>query len=93
MLKILAAIATGTFVAAALALFTGMTPTNSAAAETGYGKADSLEARFSAACSESAWPYYAPGCIHSASGDIVTRPIRVVSTDRVNSELRLAGVH
>jgi len=91
MLKIFAAIATATFLAASFALLTGMTPSDPAAGEIGYGKVDSLDARFDAACSQRDWPYYEPGCVHSASGDVETRPVRVVAIDRVSSELRLAA--
>lgn len=91
MLKISAAISGAAVLAAAFAMVTSMTPVDPAAASLGYGKADRLDVRsYGAACSERGWPYYEPNCIRSASAGNETRPVRVVSTDRLAGELRLA---
>jgi hypothetical protein len=90
MIKILAAVAGAALLSGTIVLLPGMTTIDPAATARGYGKSDRLDIRsYGPACSERGWPYYEPSCIHGYA-NTAAKPVRVVTTDRLPTEIRFA---
>jgi hypothetical protein len=90
MIKILAAMAGATLLAGAIVLLPGMT-IDPAAASLAYGKSDRLDVgSYGSACSDRGWPYYEPNCIRGIA-KAAANPVRVVTTDRLPTDMRFAS--
>ena len=90
MIKILAAIGGAVVLAGTIVLLPGMSPIDPATSQLAYGKADRLDIRsFGPGCTERGWPYYEATCLHTTDKSEVKR-VRVVTTDRLPSDIRFA---
>ena len=90
MIKILAAVSGAAFLAGIVVLLPGMTPIDPATSQLAYGKADRLDIRsYGPGCSERGWPYYEATCLRTADSAEVKR-VRVIATDRLPDDARLA---
>ena len=90
MIKILAAVSGAAFLAGIVVLLPGMTPIDPATSQLAYGKADRLDIRsYGPGCSERGWPYYEATCLRTTDNAEVKR-VRVITTDRLPDDTRLA---
>ena len=93
MIKILATVSGAALLAGAIVLLPGMSPIDPAASQLAYGKSNRLDVRtYGPGCTERGWPYYEPNCLRGADNGEVKR-VRVVTTDRLSSDIRFATSH
>jgi len=97
MIKIAAAVSGAALLAGTLVLLPGMTPMVAAGTTPTHevntvAKGDRLDVRqLPPGCSERGWPYYEPNCLYGAGS--VSKPVRIVTTDRLPSHIRFATSH
>jgi hypothetical protein len=93
MIKIAAAVSGAALLIGAILPLPGMTNT----ATTGISlqnvntaaKGDRLDARqLGPGCNERGWPYYEPNCLYGTNS--VSKPVRIVTTDRLPAHIRFA---
>ena len=90
MIKILAAVGGAALLAGTVVLLPGMSPIDPATSQLAYGKADRLDIRsYGPGCSERGWPYYEATCLRTTDNGEVKRA-RVVTTDRLPSDIGYA---
>jgi hypothetical protein len=90
MIKILAAVGGAALLAGAIVLLPGMSPIDPATSQLAYGKTDRLDIRsYGPGCSERGWPYYEATCLRTTDNSEVKR-VRVVTTDRLPGDVRVA---
>jgi hypothetical protein len=90
MIKILFTVAGAALLAGTVVLLSGMTPIDPATSALAYGKTDRLDVRaYGPGCSERGWPYYEATCLHAGDNAEVKR-VRIVTTDRLPADVRLA---
>lgn len=81
MVKAISALAAAVFVAAAVAILLGLSPSVEASTPAPVVKSSRLA---NADCEPSGWPYYRPDCLRDQSRNAGrATPVRLVTTDRL----------
>ena len=83
MIKTFSAVAIAAFVAAALTVLPGFTPTVEASVPVALAKGDRLDVKqVGRDCSEQAWPSFEASCLRAAGSKTMIREARLVTADR-----------